>query len=190
MSGWIRAIAGIVTLFVALAIIAAVLVMVRPGEPIDPNTAAVRAAAQGALTALYYDDFPPADYQGGPLPSTAAAVIHDRVVTEIERYFSPLLQAHYEPLVLNGVETIGSSDWDATGGFSSMDWHTVYFAGDHATVELIATSWVLRRTGGYGTTPEATYQLVSTMDWGFSLIRINSQWRVETLDGTCLSGCP
>jgi hypothetical protein len=139
---------------------------------------------------LYYDDFPPPDYLGGPLPSPAAAAIRERVVTDIERYFSLALQARYEPMILNAVGTIGGSDWDAAGGFSSLEWHSVSLAGDHATLELRATSWVLRRRGPPGSTPEATYRLESTMNWTFSLIEINGQWRVDTLDGTCLQGCP
>ena len=183
-------IAGFVAALTTVAITAAVIILFRPGEPIDPNTAAVRAAAEGALTALYYDDFPPADYQGGPLPSQAAAAIRARVVSDIERYFSPALQARYEPLLLNAVGTMGSGEWDATGGFSSLNWNPVYFTGDHATVQLRATSWVLRRDSAEGMTAEATHRLESTMDWGFSLIRTNGQWRVDILDDTCLQGCP
>lgn len=190
MAGRARLIVSIVATVTTVAIGVAVIVLLRPNEPVDATTASVRAAAEGALTALYFDDFPPADYLGGMLPSSAAAAIRARVVTDIERYFSPALQARYEPMILDYVGTIGSSDWDAAGGFSSLDWRDPYLAGDHATLELRATSWVLRRRGPSGSTPEATYRLEETMDWGFSLIQTDGQWRVDTLDGTCLQGCP
>lgn len=66
--------------------------LLRPGDAVDPETATVRTAAEGALTALYYSDFPPADYRGGPLASPAAAAIRERIVADIARYFSPALR--------------------------------------------------------------------------------------------------
>ena len=175
---------------VAVVIVLGSILLQRIGEAIDPNISAIRASAAGALTALYYDDLPPADYQGGPLPSAAAATIRERVVTDIERYFSPTMQGRYEPMILNALGAIGSSEWDAAGGFSSLDWDRVDVLGDHATLELRTDDWVLRRGGQDGRTPDATHQLESTMDWRFTLIRINGEWRVDSFYGSCLEGCP
>jgi hypothetical protein len=185
-----QAVPGIAFLLGAASLAIVVLVLLKPSDPVDPETAAVRAAAEGAITALYYSDFPPADYRGGPLASPDAAAIRERVVTDIARYFSPALQARYEPMILNAVESIGSGDWDAAGGFSSLGWQGVSFSGDHATLGLRSSGWVLRRGGAGGQLPDATYRLESTFDWRFSLIRDNGQWRVDAFDATCVQGCP
>ena len=185
-----RAIPRFAYLLGATSLAIVVLLLLKPSDPADAETAAVRAAAEGAITALYYSDFPPADYQGGPLASPDAAAIRERIATEIARYFSPALQARYEPMILNAVESIGSSDWDAAGGFSSLGWKGVSFSGDHATLELRSTGWVLRRRAAGGQQPDSTYRLESTFDWRFSLIKDNGQWRVDAFDATCVQGCP
>ncbi|MBI3750126.1 MAG: hypothetical protein HY263_00495 [Chloroflexi bacterium] len=164
--------------------------LLSPAEPPDPMVVAARGAAEGALTALYYDVFPPPDYRGGPLASPAAAVIRARVVADIERYFSPSLQARYEPMILGAVDTIGSGEWEAAGGFSSLDWKGISVTDDHATLGLRASGWVLRRGGADGVAPDATTRLDSTWDWSFTLVRIDGLWRVDTLDATCVRGCP
>ena len=164
--------------------------LLRSAAAVDSTTAAIRAAVQGAIVALYYDDFPPDDYVGGPLSSAAAATIRDRVVTDIRRYFSPEAQARYEPLLLNVVDGIGTSDWDAAGGVSAIDWQPVTADANHATAHLRTTDWVVRRGGQSGTSPSSTYHIDSTYDWGFSLISIDDRWVVDDLSFTCVAGCP
>lgn len=190
MQGRTRVVAGIASLGAALAIAVVSMLLLKPSEPVDPNTAAVRAAAQGALTALYFDILPPADFQGGPLPSPAAAAMRERVRADMERYFSPALQARYEPMILDAIGTIGVAEWDAVGGFSSLDWGAAAFQGNRATLALRESQWVLRRGGPDGRTPDATYRLDSTFDWHFTLSQVDGLWRVDAFDSTCVQGCP
>lgn len=186
-----RAIGRAVLLAVAgIALIYVAAFAARNAMPVSPEAAAIRTAAVGALQALYLDDFPPPEYQGGPLLSGAAVAIRARIVANIGRFFTAPLQARYEPMVLSAVDVIGGTEWDASGELNVLDWTSLTIEGDHATVSFRTTESILRRGGPSGREPAATHRLDTTTDWRLGLIRLDGQWRVETLYGTCLDGCP
>lgn len=110
--------------------------------PPDPDTQAVRMAAKGAIRSLYLDAFPPAAYTGGPLPSADAQAIRDRVTSDIERYFTPLLQARYEPRILAAIDQIGIGAWDSQGDLS-IDWDRATINGDQASIGFREHTWLV-----------------------------------------------
>jgi hypothetical protein len=180
-------------LIVAITLVAvggfAALLLTRATEPVDPQTAALRAATEGALRSLYSEDVPPTTYEGGPLPSATAAEMRARVVADIGRYFTNRLQARYEPMILGAIDQIGASEWDAQVN-QHFDWARASFGGDRATVHVTETRTVVRRGGQYGIGPAASHRLDSTGDWTISLVRSEGEWRVDEIDLDCRSGCP
>jgi hypothetical protein len=157
--------------------------------PVDPQTAALRAATEGALRSLYSEDVPQAAYEGGPLPSATVAEMRARVIADIVRYFTDRLQARYEPMILGAIDQIGASEWDAQVN-QQFDWAVESVGGDRATVHVTETRTVVRRGGQHGIGPTASHRLDSTGDWTISLVRSAGEWRVDEIDLDCRSGCP
>jgi hypothetical protein len=166
----------------------AIVLLTRTTGPIDPETAALRTATEGALRSLFTDDVPPATYEGGPLPSATAAEMRARVVADIGRYFTDRLQARYQPLILDALAQIGSSEWDAQVD-QRYDWGGARVGGDRATVRVTETRSILRRGGQYGIGPTETHRLDTTGDWTVTLVRSAGEWRVDEIDLDCRSGC-
>jgi hypothetical protein len=161
----------------------------RVTGPVDPETAALRTATEGALRSLSSNDVPPATYEGGPLPSATAAEMRARVVADIGRYFTARLQARYEPMILDAVDQIGASEWDAQVD-RRYDWGGARVDGDRATVPLTETKSILRRGGQFGIGRTETHRLDTTGDWTISLVRSAGAWRVDEIDVHCRTGCP
>jgi hypothetical protein len=144
---------------------------------------------EGALRSLSSDDVPPATYEGGPLPSATATEMRARVVADIGRYFTDRLQARYEPMILDAVDQIGASEWDAQVD-RRYDWGGARVDGDRATVHLTETKSILRRGGQFGIGRTETHRLDTTGDWTISLVRSAGAWRVNEIDVNCRTGCP
>lgn len=180
-------------LMAAIALVAvgglATLLLTRATGPVDPQTAALRAATVGALRSLYSDDVPPATYDGGPLPSATAADMRARVIADMSRYFTDRLQARYRPMILGAVDQIGASEWDAQVD-QQYQWADARVDGDRAIVHFTETTSVIRRGGQFGTSPAASHRLDSTVGWTVSLVRLAGEWRVDEIDLQCQSGCP
>ena len=172
------------------ALLTAAAVLLRPGDSVDPTTAAIRSAAQGVINTLYYDDFPPIEFSGGLLAAADRAVMRTRITTDFERYFTPQLEARYKPQLLDFVDSIGRSDWDAAGGLSRIDWHSLMVGSNEARLSVRTSGWVLRRRAADGDLPAPTYRLESTYDWEFTLKRTGEVWRVDDFTSTCVAGCP
>jgi hypothetical protein len=170
----------------AVAVIGAV-VVARTPQPTDPATAALRATTEGAIRSLR-GGHPPATYEGGPLPSSTIAAIRTRVSADIDRYFTDRLQARYRPMILDAVDQIGRSEWDAEGDLR-FDWAEAIVTGDRAIVQVTEVGWVVRRGGQFGTSPTASHRLDWTQDWTVSLVRVAGEWRVDEVDFTCPGGC-
>jgi hypothetical protein len=166
-----------------------IVLLTRVTGPVDPETAALRTATEGALRSLSSDDVPPATYEGGPLPSATATEMRARVVADIGRYFTDRLQARYEPMILDAVDQIGASEWDAQVD-RRYDWGGARVDGDRATVHLTETKSILRRGGQFGIGRTETHRLDTTGDWTISLVRSAGAWRVDEIDVNCRTGCP
>ncbi len=179
----LRRAAGVSVLLVA-AIGFASWLLLRVGYPLDPTVVAIRDATQGGLRTLYFDDLPPADYAGGPRPTSMVVAMEARITADFARYFTTPLQARYLPMIRNAVDLIGTSDWDMAGGISSIDWHTAAILGDRATISLREVEWVVRRHQA------TTYRLDSTWDMDVTLMREAGQWRVDDFSMSCVAGCP
>jgi hypothetical protein len=93
-------------------------------------------------------------------------------------------------MVLSAADLIGGTEWDETGELIVLDWTSLTIDGDHATVSFRTTESILRRGGPSGREPAATHRLTTTSDWRFELVHLDGQWRVDSLYGTCLDGCP
>lgn len=161
----------------------------RADGPVDPESAALRTATEGALRSLYLEDMPPSTYVGGPLASPIVAAMRARVIADMGRYFSAPMEARYQPMILDAINRIGSSEWDAQGDLA-IDWSGARIDGDRATVHLSETGWVVRRGGQFGTDLAATHRLDSTWEWTVTLVRSAGEWRVDGLDSHCRQGCP
>jgi hypothetical protein len=166
----------------------AAIVLTRATGPVDPETAALRAATEGALRSLYDDVKPPDTYNGGPLPSPLAAAIRARVTTDIGRYFSTRLQARYLPMILDAVDQLGKSEWDAQGNLR-FGWANATVHGDRAIVHVSQIGWVLRRGGQFGIDATASHRLDWSQDWTVDLVQSADGWRVDELDLDCRGRC-
>jgi hypothetical protein len=178
---------GVAAIALAAVGVIAALVLTRATGPVDPETAALRAATEGALRSLYAAK-PPQTYDGGPLPSPIAAAMRARVTSDFGRYFTARLQARYLGTFLDAVDQMGTSDWDAQGDLR-FDWANATVDGDRATVPVTEIGWVVRRGGQFGTDPTDSYRLDWTEDWTVSLARSAGEWRVDEVDFTCRGGC-
>lgn len=182
------ALAMVAAIAIAATTVVAVMALTGIRGPVDPETAALRSVTEGALRALYDTDKPPETYNGGPLPSAVAAAMRSRVTTDIGRYFTPALQARYLPMILNAVDQIGRSEWDAQSE-RRYEWEAALADGDRAIVRVKEIGWVLRRGGQYGVAPAASHRLEWSHEWTVRLVRSGGVWRVDELDLQCEGGC-
>jgi hypothetical protein len=151
--------------------------------PVDPETQAVRVAAEGAIRTLYLDDAPPSSYAGGPLAASDMAAIKARVTADIAHDFTPTLQARYAPMELAAVDQIPIL-WDR--GDLSIGWGQASINGDQATITFDEHETVVRHFGS-GPAPVA---LDSTWHVQMSLARVDGQWLVASYDSDCAPDCP
>jgi hypothetical protein len=152
--------------------------------PVDPETQAVRVAAEGAIRTLYFDAAPPSSYAGGPLAASDAGAIKARLSADIARYFTASLQARYLPMEFQFVDQIPTGLWDI--GDLSISWGPASISGDQATISLDEHETTFRHFGN-GAAPVT---LQSTWHDHLSLVRQDGQWRVADYEGDCGSGCP
>jgi hypothetical protein len=176
------------TIALAAAGVIAIIALTIPAGPVDPETAALRSVTEAALRSLYDSDKPPATYNGGPLPSPIAAAMRIRVTTDISQYFTPSLQARYLPMILDAVDQIGKSEWNAQGDLR-FEWAAASVDGDRAIVQVKEIGWVVRRGGQFGIGPTSSHRLDWSHDWTVNLVRSAGVWRVDGLDLHCQGGC-
>ena len=152
--------------------------------PVDPETQAVRVAAEGAIRTLYLDDAPPPSYAGGSIAASDTAAIKARLGADIAHYFTPDLQARYTLMELQFVDQIPTGLWDT--GDLTIGWGAASIDGDQAMISFDEHETVVRHFGN-GAVPVT---LDSTWHDRMSLVRKDGQWRVANYEGDCGSGCP
>jgi hypothetical protein len=153
--------------------------------PPDPETAALRAVAAGAIQTLRDDPAPPASWTSGQLPVADAGSIRAKVSADVARYFTPRLRARYEPMLLAAVDRIGTEVWD-TNVSVSFDWDRSTITGGQATVSFTEHISLVRHDAS-GTPP---WGLTGTWTDEMALVRGDGLWRVDSWVTDCAPNCP
>jgi hypothetical protein len=154
--------------------------------PPDPETLAVRAAAEGAIRTLQLDMSLPSDYRGGPLSIADAASMKTRLVADITTYFAEPLQTRYTSALLAYVDQIGTGLWDS--GDLSIEWDRALIRPLQASISFSEHLILLRHDNSV---PGArVWTLESTWRDQMTLVRLDGRWRVDDYDSECQAGCP
>jgi hypothetical protein len=73
---------------------------------------------------------------------------------------------------------------------SAADWDRATINGDQATIAYQEHRWLIRRAVLSADPSRGPWRLEGAWDWHLTLLRQDGHWRVDALDGQCVSGCP